>query len=73
MQHPLGTGQLARLLNTTEPKLSEAVRRGKVVPPPRVVAGRRLWDLTQIHQAAAYFGEEPEAVLAHVAQEESLE
>ncbi len=52
----LSTGQGARILGTTEPRLSETVRRGKVHPPPEVVAGRRLWSLEQLYQAAEALG-----------------
>ena len=56
MNFPLATGQVARILKTTEPPLSEAVRRGHVDPPPRVVAGRRFWEPLHIRQAAKYLG-----------------
>ena len=46
------TGQVARLLGATEPQLSELVRRGRVAPPPEVLAGRRLWSPDHIRQAA---------------------
>lgn len=49
---PLSTGQAAALLGTTEPRLAEAVRRGRVQPPPPVVAGRRLWSTDHILAAA---------------------
>lgn len=52
MQFPISTGQAARLLGTTEPRLSETVRRGRVMPAPVVLAGRRLWSLDQFRQAA---------------------
>lgn len=54
MKFPFSTGQVARLLKTTEPTLAETVRRGKVTPPPRVVAGRRLWEPFHIRQAAEH-------------------
>lgn len=49
---PLTTGAAAELLGTTEPKLAETVRRGRVTPPPPIQAGRRLWSPDQIRQAA---------------------
>ena len=52
MELPLSTGDAARLLGVTEPQLAEAVRRGKVNPAPRVLAGRRLWDRHHLVQAA---------------------
>ncbi len=53
---PLTTGTVAKLLETTEPRVAETVRRGKVVPPPPVIAGRRLWSPNQVRQAAAALG-----------------
>ena len=49
---PFTTGAVARLLESTEPRVAETVRRGRVKPPPVIVAGRRLWSLDQILQAA---------------------
>lgn len=52
-QHPpLTTGAVARFLKTTEPRVAETVRRGRVTPEPVIVAGRRLWTLDQVRQAA---------------------
>ena len=56
MTFPITTGELARILNATEPQLGEAVRRGRVSPPPSVVAGRRYWTRQQALQAAAAIG-----------------
>lgn len=56
MQFPMFTGDAARFVKTTEPQLSEAVRRGKVSPRPRILAGRRLWEREQLLQAADYLG-----------------
>ncbi|MCC7172996.1 MAG: hypothetical protein IT459_21280 [Planctomycetes bacterium] len=56
MLYPLSTGQAARILGTTEPKLAETVRRGKVAPEPTIVAGRRLWERDQLLQAAEHLG-----------------
>ncbi len=56
MQYPISTGQGARLLGTTEPRLAETVRRGKIRPEPKQVAGRRLWEREQLLQAAEYLG-----------------
>lgn len=53
---PLTTGAVARLLNTTEPRVAETVRRGRITPEPVVVAGRRLWSLDQVRQAAEALG-----------------
>ena len=49
---PQTTGAVARLLNTTEPRVAETVRRGRITPEPVIVAGRRLWSADQIRQAA---------------------
>ena len=54
MQFPLPTGQVAMITGASEPQLSETVRRGHVSPPPRVVAGRRLWEPFHIRQAAQH-------------------
>lgn len=56
MQYYLSTGQAADLLGTTEPKLSEEVRRGRVTPPPVVFAGRRMWGPEHLLQAAENLG-----------------
>ena len=53
---PLTTGTVAKLLNTTEPRVAETVRRGKVSPAPTIVAGRRLWLPEQVRQAAEALG-----------------
>lgn len=52
---PLTTGEAARLLGTTEPTLSEAVRRQHVTPPP-IMAGRRLWSRDHLLEAAEHLG-----------------
>ena len=56
MTYPLSTGAAARLLETTEPKLAETVRRGKIRPEPAILAGRRLWESHQLLQAADALG-----------------
>ncbi len=56
MRFPCSTGEAARYLGTTEPLLAETVRRGKVKPGPRIVAGRRLWMPEQLLQAASTLG-----------------
>jgi hypothetical protein len=53
---PLTTGAVARLLQTTEPRVAETVRRGHISPEPVVVAGRRLWTTEQVRQAAEALG-----------------
>ena len=54
MKYPISTGQAARLLGTTEPRLSEEVRRGRVDPAPAIFAGRRLWHPEHLLQAAEH-------------------
>ena len=56
MQLPRTTGQAARLLDTTEPRLNDLVRRRKIEPAPPVVSGRRLWGPNHLRQAAASLG-----------------
>ena len=56
MQYPISTGQAARMLGITEPRLAELVRRGKVKPEPLVMAGRRLWEPSHIRMAAEALG-----------------
>lgn len=56
MHFPTSTGQGARLIGTTEPKLAETVRRGKIHPEPVLLAGRRLWEREQLIQAARALG-----------------
>ena len=52
IDYPVSTGQAARILATTEPRLAETVRRGKVNPEPSILAGRRLWRPEHLIQAA---------------------
>jgi len=56
MRYPLTTGQAATLLSTTEPRLADLVRKGRIAPPPEIVAGRRLWHLEHVLQAADVLG-----------------
>lgn len=53
---PIPTGQAVRLLDTTESRLTETVRRNRLNPPPPIVAGRRLWDRGHLLQAAEVLG-----------------
>ena len=66
MKIPITTGGVARLLNSTEPQLGELVRRGKINPPPAVAAGRRLWSLDHLRQAAIALGRDPDQAVASV-------
>ncbi len=56
MKYPISTGQAADLLGTTEPRLAETVRRGRVAPEPKIFAGRRLWHAEHLIQAAGALG-----------------
>jgi hypothetical protein len=56
MKHTFSTGQSARILDTTEPRLADLVRKGKINPPPEISAGRRLWGSSHILQAAEHLG-----------------
>lgn len=56
MKFPISTGQAAELLDTTEPKLAEEVRRRRVAPAPAIFAGRRLWMPEHLLQAAENLG-----------------
>jgi hypothetical protein len=64
MNSLLSTGQCARLLNISEPTLSEAVRRGRLQSRIPVVAGRRLWDRDAVLEAARLFGCSPAKIEA---------
>lgn len=66
---PLTTGAAADLLGTTEPKLSETVRRGHVSPPPPILAGRRLWSAEHLLQAADVLGVLTDQLRAQIAAE----
>ena len=59
MKTPITTGQAAQALSSTEPRLGELVRRGRIHPPPVVIAGRRLWSVDQVLQAAEALGVDP--------------
>ena len=52
IRFPQSTGEAADFLETTEPRLSETVRRGRVKPAPPIIAGRRLWGPEHLLQAA---------------------
>lgn len=73
MNYPITTGELARLLQTTEPQLGETVRRGRVVPAPAVVSGRRRWTREQALQAAEALGRPASAALAPLPAGNELE
>jgi hypothetical protein len=63
------TGQAAQLLGTTEPRLADMVRKGKIQPAPAVFAGRRLWDSAHILQAAEQLGVPTDELRRRLGQE----
>ena len=56
MQQPKSTGDAARQLGVTEPRLNGLIRRGRVRPEPPIVAGRRLWAPEHVLQVAESLG-----------------
>jgi hypothetical protein len=60
MQYPISTGQAAHFLGTTEPRLADLVRKGKIQPYPPIAAGRRLWEIHHILDAGACLGLDPD-------------
>ncbi len=66
MNRPLTTGEVARLLDRTEPQLADLVRRKKVDPAPTVTAGRREWTPDHVRQAAEHLGQDVDTVLAAI-------
>lgn len=69
MGFPLSTGQAAAVIGSTEPKLAEEVRRGRVTPPPAIFAGRRLWRRQHLLQAAESLGLLTEDLRKRLSQE----
>lgn len=56
MDYPSPTGQVAQTLGVIEPRLNELIRKGRLVPAPTVVAGRRQWHRQHVLQAASALG-----------------
>lgn len=71
MKFPCSTGQSAKLLNSTEPRLAELVRSRKVHPAPEVFAGRRLWRREHLLQAAEAIGVLTDELRTKLAEEVS--
>jgi hypothetical protein len=63
------TGEVARLLNETEPRLNNLIRRGRLSPPPPIHAGRRAWTSSHIIQAAKLLGVLTDELRARLEQE----
>lgn len=55
MRFPTSTGQVARLLGMTEPRLNDLIRRQKIRAAP-ILAGRRLWTQADVERAADALG-----------------
>lgn len=56
MNKQIPTGQVADLLFTTEPRLNDLIRRGRIHPAPLVISGRRAWNRGHVLQAAIRLG-----------------
>ena len=56
MPTALNTGRAAALLGSTEPALNDLIRKGRITPPPEVIAGRRIWQAQHVLQAAEILG-----------------
>jgi len=69
MKYPISTGQTAFVLESTEPRVAEAVRRGLISPAPPVLAGRRLWQAEHVLQAAEALGVLTDELRARLEQE----
>jgi len=69
MNQQLSTGQAAHILGTTEPRLADLVRKGKIQPYPPIAAGRRHWDLEHLLQAAKSLGLDADEVRHHLREE----
>lgn len=69
MNDRIPTGSAAELLGTTEPRLNDLVRRGKVTPAPPILAGRRLWSATHLLQAAVHLDVLTDELRAELEQE----
>lgn len=60
MKTPLSTGQAAYFLGTTEPRLADLVRKGKIQPLPEITAGRRIWEIAHLLRAGDALGLDPD-------------
>ena len=65
----LSTGEAARAIGTTEPRLNGLIRRGAINPAPPLVAGRRLWSFEHLLQAARLFDLLPDELRERLSQE----
>ena len=63
------TGQAALILDATESQVAETVRRGKVVPKPTILSGRRLWTPEQLMMAAEALNRDQVPVLQRMTEE----
>ena len=62
MKYPITTGQAARVLGVTEPRLNGLIRKGRLNPEPLVSAGRRQWEQRHLSEAAAALGISADAI-----------
>jgi hypothetical protein len=62
------SGQAALVLDTIEPILNQLVRKGRIDPPPPIVAGRRQWSEASILSAARALGLSEECVRLKLAE-----
>lgn len=69
MALPLLTGEVARALGTTEPRLNNLIRRGRIAPPPPLRSGRRLWYREHLLQAAEAIGVLTDELRARLSEE----
>lgn len=69
MKQYLTSGEVARALNTSEPRLNSLIRRGRVEPVPPIHSGRRLWDREHILQAAEVLGVVTDELRAQLSEE----
>ena len=56
MKIPITTGIAASVLDSTEPRLNDLIRRKRIIPQPPVVSGRRIWGEEHLRQAADALG-----------------
>jgi hypothetical protein len=68
MKFPASTGQAARFIGTTEPRLNGLLRRAAISPAPVVSAGRRLWEVHHIERAAEALGLATDELRARIAE-----
>ena len=58
----MSTGQAARAVGIREPQLQDILRRGKIDPPPPILAGRRVWSEDNVEQVRQYLAEREQLI-----------